>query len=366
MNRSELLRGVRRSVVKVGSSVLTRPDGQLDEEALGWLCEDLARLSAQREIVLVSSGAIAFGAQRLGLRRVPEDIVRRQAIAALGQVALMWHYERLLGPRGRPVAQVLLTQDDLSSRRRFLNARNTLRSLLRMGALPVINENDSVVVREIKLGDNDNLAAAVTALVEAELLVILTDVEGLLGPDGRVIPRVEVLDGRIEGLAGGASRPTRVGGMVTKLQAIRKVSRFGVPTVIASGKRPGVLEAIFRGEEVGTLFLPQGRLPGRKRWIAFALRPKGELVVDPGAKEALCRHGRSLLPSGVLEVRGRFERGDPVSCLDPEGREFARGLVNYSAQELQRIKGLRTDRIEHVLGYKYRDEVIHRDDLVLL
>jgi len=271
------------------------------------------------------------------------------------------------------VAQVLLTHDDLSHRRRFLNARNTLLTLLELGIIPIVNENDTVVVDEIKFGDNDNLSALITNLIEADLLIILTNIDGLCDadpryhPQARCIPLVKDIDVDMGGIIGDTDGEWNVGGMVSKIQAAKKASRFGIPTVIARGTRGEVLHQILKGKEVGTLILPKKEvLSSRKHWIAFNLKPKGDVVVDEGAKKAIVQKGKSLLPSGVVKVKGSFDRGDPVSCLGPRGKEFARGLVNYSASELERIRGLKSEQIETALGYKYCDEIIHRDDLVLL
>jgi glutamate 5-kinase len=271
------------------------------------------------------------------------------------------------------VAQILLTHDDLSHRRRFLNARNTLLTLLELGIIPIINENDTVVVDEIKFGDNDNLSALITNLIEADLLIILTDIDGIfdanprLNPHARFIPLVEDIDVDMRGMTGKTTNEMSVGGMASKIQAARKASRFGIPTVVACGTKKEILHQILKGKEIGTLILPKVEaLSSRKHWIAFNLKPQGDVVVDDGAKRAVVQKGKSLLPSGVVRVRGSFDRGDPVSCVGPRGKEFARGLVNYSTSELERIRGLRSEQIEQVLGYKYSDEVIHRDDLVVL
>ena len=282
-------------------------------------------------------------------------------------------YENYFSRYQQMVAQVLLTHDDLSHRRRFLNARNTLLTLIELGIIPIINENDTVAVDEIKFGDNDNLSALITNLIEADLLIILTDIEGLCdsdpraNPNARCISLVEDIDADTEQIAGGTKSQMSVGGMVSKIQAARKASRFGIPTVVAHGTKEEVLHQILKGKEIGTLILPKSEaLSSRKHWIAFNPKPKGDLIVDDGAKKAIVQKGKSLLPSGVVKIKGGFDRGDLVTCLGPRGKEFARGLVNYSATELEKIKGLRSDQIESVLGYKYSDEVIHRDDLVVL
>jgi len=372
--RKKTLGKVRRVVVKVGSSTLASVEKGLHDEIFSGLAQEISELKRQGyEFVLVSSGAIAAGMEKLGYKTRPQSITHKQATAAVGQSRLMNIYENHFSRYRQMVAQVLLTHDDLSHRRRFLNARNTLLSLLELGIIPIINENDTVVVDEIKFGDNDHLSALITNLIEADLLIILTDMEGIcdgdprVHPDARCIPLIEDIDMNLEGIIGETLSRTGVGGMASKIQAAKKTSRFGIPTVVACGTRKEVLHQVLKGKEVGTLILPKSRtLSSRKHWIAFNLKPKGDVTVDEGAKRALVQKGKSLLPSGVLTVKGPFNRGDSISCLGPRGKEFARGLVNYSSQELEKIKGLRTGQIEKTLGYKYSDEVIHRDDLVLL
>ena len=372
--RKKTLEKARRIVVKVGSSILASIERGLHHEVFSQLAKEISELKRQGyEIVLVSSGAIAAGMEKLGYKTRPQSITQKQATAAVGQSRLMNIYESYFSRHQQMVAQILLTHDDLSHRRRFLNARNTLLTLLELGIIPIINENDTVVVDEIKVGDNDNLSALVTNLIEADLLIILTNIDGLcdgdprLNPNARCIPLVEDIDVDMGKIAGGTKNEMSVGGMVSKIQAAKKASRFGIPTIIASGTRKEVIHQILRGKEIGTLILPKATtLSSRKHWIAFNLNPKGDIIVDDGAKKAIVQRGKSLLPSGVVKVRGEFDRGDSVSCLGPRGKEFARGLVNYSTSELERIKGLKTEQIEKVLGYKYSDEVIHRDDLVVL
>jgi len=372
--RKKTLGKTRRIVVKVGSSILASVEKGLHREVFSHLAKEISDIKRKGyEIVLVSSGAIAAGMEKLGYRARPQSITQKQATAAVGQGRLMKIYEDHFSRYQQIVAQILLTHDDLSHRRRFLNARNTLLALLGLGIIPIINENDTVVVDEIKFGDNDNLSALIANLIEADLLVILTDMEGLCDADPRYHPQahcislVEDIDMDIGARIGDAGGPWNVGGMISKIQAARKASRSGIPTVIACGTKEGVLHQILRGKEIGTLILPKEEaLSSRKRWIAFNLKPKGDVVVDEGAKRAIVQKGKSLLPSGIVRIRGAFDRGDPVSCLGPKGKEFARGLVNYSAAELEKIKGLRTDHIERALGYKYSDEIIHRDDLVVL
>ena len=365
---------VKRLVVKVGSGLISAPGQGLLPDRIGALADELAALAKDgREVVVVSSGAIASGMARLGLTQRPRSIPEKQAAAAVGQSALMWHYEQAFARHGIRVAQVLLTQEDISARPRYLNARNTLQVLLRFRVVPVVNENDTVAVEEIKVGDNDNLAALVAHLVDADLLVILTDVDGLYTGDPRVDPEARRLDTvdavteEIERLVWDADGQVSVGGMSTKLEAARKVTSSGIPMVIASGRVPGTLRRVLRGEPLGTYFVPRGdRLAGRKRWIAFAVPPQGRLTVDAGARSALVERGKSLLPSGVVEVEGEFHAGEVVSLSAADGKEFARGLTNYDAAELRKIQGAKTKDLEERLGYKSFDEVIHRDNLVLL
>jgi glutamate 5-kinase len=372
--RRRTLGKARRIVVKVGSSILASVEKGLHHEVFSHLAKEISDLKRKGyEIVLVSSGAIAAGMEKLGYKTRPQSITQKQATAAVGQGRLINIYEGYFSRYQQMVAQILLTHDDLGHRKRFLNARNTLLTLLELGIIPIINENDTVVVDEIKFGDNDNLSALITNLIEADLLIILTDIEGLCdadpryNPQARCISLVEDIDADMGKVVGDTDGEWNVGGMVSKIEAARKVSRSGIPTVIACGTWEGVLHQILKGKEIGTLILPKKEaLSSRKHWIAFNLKPKGDVVVDEGAKKAIAQKGKSLLPSGVVKVRGAFDRGDPVSCLGPRGKEFARGLVNYSATELEKIKGLKTQQIETALGYKYSDEIIHRDDLVLL
>jgi glutamate 5-kinase len=365
----------KRIVVKVGTGTLTDPAGRFDRENCARLAAELAEAAAGRKLVLVSSGAVALGAERLGLARArgrPWDIPTKQACAAVGQPHLMAAWGEALGEHGRNVAQVLLTADDLASRKRFLNARRTLDRLLVEDVIPVVNENDTVAVEEIKVGDNDTLAGLVAGCVEADLVAMLTDVEGLFDRDPaaagaalvREVPRVT---SEIERMAGGAGSERSVGGMATKVKAARRLSAQGVATALLSGRRPGALAALLRGEPVGTVFAAgKDRLSSRKGWLAAAARGKGTILVDPGARRALVEQGRSLLPSGVKAVDGHFGVGDPVDIAVERGRPFARGLAGYAAEELRRIAGLKTSEIEGALGYKYLDEVVHRDDLVVL
>jgi glutamate 5-kinase len=366
------LPALRRIVVKVGSGLVAEPGAGPVPERVRDLAADLAGVARRLEVTLVSSGAIASGSARLGLRSRPRTIPEKQAAAAAGQVVLMWHYEQAFAPHGVRVAQVLLTQEDISHRARYLNARNTLLTLLGYRVLPIVNENDTVAVEEIKVGDNDNLAALVAYLVDADLLVLLSDTDGLYTSDPRRDPlarRIETVDAitpdmeRQAGLEGTLG----TGGMVTKLQAAQKAMAAGIPMIVADGRQCGVLLAILAGAPVGTYFRPRAeRLTGRKRWIAFATPPQGALEVDAGARRALVEGGKSLLPSGLVKVEGEFVAGDAVGIRDPEGCEFARGIVNYDARELALLRGAKTRDIERLLGYRMGDEVIHRDNLVLL
>ena len=360
--------GLSRLVVKIGSSVLTTATGKPDAARLTQLVRQMAACVKQRrDVVVVSSGAIACGMGRLKLQRRPSDVAQLQACAAIGQGELMRRYSHAFGRHGLTVAQVLLTQADLADRARCRNAKNTLKTLLSRGVVPIINENDAVAVEEIAFGDNDRLAALVACLVEAQVLVMLSDVDGLLR-NGRVIERIDHLDQTHEALALGPSRETTTGGMASKLAAARIVRHSGIPLVIANGKRSGVIAAILDGKPVGTLITAQPRtLKFRKWWIAFSMRrPLGTVVVDRGAAAALLHQGRSLLASGIQDVTGRFHAGDPIAIVHRAHGELARGLSNFSSSELARIRGLKSDRFAGALGRRNApDEVVHRDNLVL-
>ncbi len=372
--RKGLLQQVRRVVIKVGSRVLTVEGGGLDYDAISRLCDEMAGLRQQGiEVILVSSGAVAAGRDALRSADTTLTIPQKQAAAAVGQPLLMQAYQQACTRHGLVTAQILLTAEDLANRNRFLNARTTLEALLTAGALPVINENDSVAVAEIKFGDNDNLSALVTSLAEADLLLILTDIEGLYSanpasdPDAQLIPLVRSITREIERMAGGSSSNVGTGGMATKVTAAKKAARFGVPTILAPGKQPGVITAAVSGQEIGTLFLPAtDGLNRRKHWIAYTLRPAGKVLVDAGAQKALVEKGTSLLPSGITGVEGRFERGRCVRICGPDGTEIARGLSDYSNSEIQLIAGHKSAEIEQLLGYRYGDDVVHRDNLVLM
>lgn len=368
------LGSVRRLVVKVGSGLITAVGVGADAARIADLAADIAAIRPGREVVLVSSGAIATGTARLALGERPRSIPEKQAAAAVGQSALMWEYEVAFKAHGVSVGQVLVTAQDIAERTRYLNARNTLLTLLRLGVIPIVNENDTVAVEEIKVGDNDNLSALVASLIDADLLVILTDVDGLytgnpeIDTGARKLDTVEAVTEDIERLVWDRAGRVSVGGMATKLEAAQKAAAAGIPMVIARGVEPGVLPRVLAGEPLGTYFAPKAdRLTARKRWLAFAVPPQGRLTVDAGALRALTREGRSLLPSGVVDVEGDFAAGGMVAVVSqPDGKEFARGLVNFDAEELRRIRGAKTRDIEARLGYRSVDEVIHRDNLVIL
>lgn len=372
--RAAVVQHAKRLVVKVGSAVLSKGDLALHQPTLERICRELVWLRQEGyQVVLVSSGAILAGMGRLGLSERPGSIPLKQAAAAVGQSLLMRHYEEAFAPYGQKLGQLLLTQEDFRSRQRYLNARNTLFTLLHLGVLPVINENDTVAVEEIRFGDNDHLSVLVATLLGADLLVILTDLDGLYTADPRKDPNarlVHEVPRRSMGLqfwADDSVTGLGTGGMVTKVEAARRAAASGIPTIIANGLVEGILGRIVRGEAVGTIFQPSAlRMRSRKRWLAFATEARGRIAVDAGAKEALIRNGKSLLPSGVVSVDGRFEGGEVVSLCDTLGVEFARGVTNYDAEQVERIKGIKSSQIEDALGAKPFDEVVHRDNLVIL
>ena len=357
--RSQLFKNVSRIVVKLGTGVLTDSRKQPDLAQMEQLVAQLAeQRQAGKEMVLVSSGAVGAGMGALGYEKRPGDLAELQACAAVGQSRLMAIYEKLFGAFGLAVAQILLTHDDLEHHERHLNARNTLVTLLRHGVIPIINENDVISFTELKFGDNDTLSALVASLLPADLLVILTTVDGVLENFGKwnqkTISRIDRIDGAIEKLAGGTDSVTAIGGMTSKIQAAKIAIRSGIPLVIASGKKKQSLARIVTGQEEGTLFVPQStRLRGRKRWIAFFHHPQGTVFVDAGAKKALREGGKSLLPPGVARIEGEFGAGEVVRICDLDGTEFARGLAGFSAGEIK-------------AGQLKRVEVVHRDNLVIL
>jgi glutamate 5-kinase len=382
-NLKSLLADAKCIVIKVGSSLVTNNGEGLDQAAIAaWASqiaelvkpkEGLASQLSQRQVVLVSSGAVAEGMQRLGWKKRPTAVNELQAAAAVGQMGLVQMYESCFSQHALHTAQVLLTHEDLADRKRYLNARSTLRTLLSLGVIPIINENDTVVTDEIRFGDNDTLASLVANLIEADALVILTDQAGLYSADPRknqdakFVQHAVAGDAALEQMAGGAGSSVGTGGMLTKILAAKRAARSGAHTIIASGREPAVLVRLATGEVVGThLRSEQGKMLAKKQWMADHLRVTGQLKLDAGAVKVLCTEGKSLLPVGVTAVEGHFERGDVVACIDEQGKEVARGLVNYSSSEAGRILRKSSSEIETILGYMDEAELIHRDNLILL
>jgi glutamate 5-kinase len=369
-----IIHAAHRIVVKVGSSLVTNEGRGLDHAALLRWAQEIAEVSKMgKQVVLVSSGAIAEGVARLGWSQKPTSVHEKQAAAAVGQMGLCQAYESAFRAYGLKTAQILLTHEDLADRTRYLNARSTLMTLLNLGVIPIINENDSVVTAEIKFGDNDSLGALVTNLIEGDALIILTDQTGLYtadprsNPDAKLVEEAEAGDASLEDMAGGAGSSVGTGGMYTKIIAAKRAARSGASTVIASGREHDVLARLARGERIGTQLTAQSTpLAAKKQWIADHLQLKGSVVLDAGAVRALRLQGSSLLPIGVKEALGDFLRGDVVSCVDASGLEIARGLANYSAAETRRIMRLPTGQIEATLGYIDESELIHRDNMVLM
>jgi len=371
--RKSILAGVRRLVAKVGSALVTNGGSGLDRAAIARWAADVTALRVRgTEVLFVSSGAVAEGMARLGWRERPTQMPELQAAAAVGQMGLVQVYERAFAAHGLKTAQVLLTHEDLADRQRYLNARSTLSALLAHGVIPIINENDTVTTDEIKFGDNDTLGALVANLVDAQLLVLLTDQRGLFSADPRREPSAEFIshgradDPRYEAMAGGVGTGIARGGMLTKVLAARRAASTGIHTIIASGHEPQVLSRLLAGENIGTfLEAPEASLAKRKSWMANQLQLRGYVTVDAGAARALTQGGKSLLPIGVTAVQGEFERGEVIACRDTTGRELARGLTNYSASETQRILRRPSADIPAILGYAGDDELIHRDNLVV-
>lgn len=370
--KKEIMLPVKKVLIKIGSAVLAGDDG-LDIAIIQQLVDEIAGLKEEGyQIIIVTSGAIASGKHRMGIAGPLKSIPQKQAAAAIGQGRLMRVYANAFGAHGIYVAQILLTMSDLTDRKRFLNIRNTLSTLVEWGVIPVINENDTVAVEEIKFGDNDHLAAMMANLIETHLVINLTSTDGLYdrnpatSKEARLIPLVREFTEEIEGAATDDTTAVGLGGMKSKVMAAKKVTACGIPYVIAPGKERGILKAIFAGKEKGTLFLPMGEhMNSRKYWIAFTLQPQGRLLLDEGAKKAIVEKGKSLLPSGVIGAEGNFAAGDAVCCVDGKGKTVGVGLVNYSAAEIARIKGLKTSEVEQVLGYKDYDEIIHRDNMAV-
>jgi len=364
---------MKRVVVKIGSNILTNGEG-LDTRRIHSIAKDISGImDLGYEVVVVSSGAIAAGMKKLGLKEKPRDVKLKQASAAIGQSSLMWAYEKSFSDFNKKVAQVLLTKDDFSDRRRYINSKNTLTTLLSFHVIPIINENDTVATDEIKFGDNDHLASLVAGLIEAERLIILSDVEGVYTedpkthPGARLVECIEEITPELEERAKGPGSIVGTGGMYSKLLAARKALDYGINVHIVSGRKEGLLYSLMKGKHHGTLIKSKaGRLSSRKGWIAYSSRAKGSVTIDDGALRALIEGGKSLLPSGIISVEGDFDIGDAVYCLDAKKNRIAKGLTNYSFSEIEKIRGKKTSEIERILGYKYSDEVIHRDNLVLL
>ena len=384
--RKEILKGLKRVVIKVGSSIIAKREKGKNELADGLSASNvrlLARTIRQFvdrncEVVLVSSGAIMAGRERLDLHRVDLSIPEKQACAAIGQSYLMHTYEKKFEKEGIKVAQILLGHDDLRNRKRFLNAKHTLEALLEHKVIPIINENDSVTIDEIKIGDNDTLSATVACLLNAQLLIILSDVDGLFSRDPsskmregdapmKIIEHVDCITQKIEKLAGGSKSKVTVGGMYTKILAAKQTMSFGIPTLIVNGFDKSIAEKIYKGKSVGTLFWAgREKIKKRKHWIAHTLKPSGKITIDSGAEKAILSRGKSLLPAGVIKVEGKFEFGNAVRILGEDGKEIARGLVNYNFRDLDSIMGMRTNAVKKIFEDNFYNEVIHRDDLTLL
>lgn len=372
-NRKSLC-DAKRVVVKVGTSTLTSPDGTLNQIRISQLVKELSDAMKQgKQMVLVTSGAVGAGMDRLGWKEKPKTIPDKQAAAAVGQGLLIHAYESLFSACGQIVAQVLLTREDSVNRRRYANSRNTLLTLLDIGVIPIINENDAVAIDELKIGDNDTLSANVAAIVDADLLIILSDVAGVYtanpttNPDARLISEIPDITPQVEALCGGAGSMRGTGGMLTKMEAAKMATSSGIAMVIAEGNREGVIRDIMNGDPVGTVFPPRlNRLQFRKRWLAFGARIRGTLTVDAGCERALLNGGSSLLAAGIKSTEGKFQPGDTVRIVTVEGREIARGLANYSCEEVEKIMGVHTHEIADILGNKPYDEVVHRDNMVRL
>lgn len=365
---------MKRIVIKIGSNILADETEGLDTKRISSIAADVSELQEMGyEIVIVSSGAVAAGMRKLGLTKKPKDIQTKQAAAAVGQSNLMWAYEKSFAEHRKKVAQILLTRDAFSDHKRYINARNTILTLISYGIIPVINENDTVATDEIKFGDNDHLASLVAGLINAERLIILSDVEGLFSSDpqkgnkAQLITNVEEITKELESLAGKAVSVIGTGGMYSKILSAKKAVNNGITVNIISGRKRGLIVSLLKGNSHGTEFKAQKeKLSSRKGWIAYGSRTKGALQLDAGAVNALLLRGKSLLPSGIQKVSGSFETGDAVHCVDQEGKKIAKGLSNYSSSDIKKIIGKKTSEIEKILGYKYSDEVIHRDNLALL
>jgi glutamate 5-kinase len=372
--RQEVMSMAHTIVVKIGTNVLTREDGQLNRERLQSLVDQVQRVrKTGRRVVIVSSGAVGSGLGKVGLKKRPSDLRHLQACAAIGQPFLMQAYEECMEKHSTHTAQILLTAGDFDNRVRYLNARNTILTLFEWNVLPIINENDTISVDEIRFGDNDHLAALVTNLIQAPLLILLSVVDGLhaadptVNPSAQLLSTVSAIDSTIFGMAGDSQSMLGTGGMRTKIRAARLATAAGESVIMANGTKPGVLDSIVDAKSVGTLFLPQREsMPAWKRWLGYTARTKGRFIVDTGARDAVEKQNRSLLPIGVVQVIGNFNKGDVVSLCDKSELEFARGLVNYSSVDAARIIGIKTEDIAQVLGVVPYEELVHRDNLVVL
>ena len=371
----EMLKNAKRVVVKVGTSTITYSNGKRNFSQIDRLARELSDLQNQgKEMILVTSGAVAVGVDRLGLPKKPDTIPGKQAAAAVGQGVLMHTYEKFFADYGQVVAQVLLTKTESIDRHRYTNSRNTFMELLKQRVIPIVNENDVVALDELKIGDNDNMSALVAGIVDADLVIILSDIDGLYtanpqtNPDAKLVPLVSEITPEIEASAGGVGSSRGTGGMATKLQAAKAATSSGIYLVIASGTEKNAIPRILDGENIGTLFVSrENRLQFRKRWLAFGARIQGSIIVDDGCAGAIHKAGGcSILPAGITAVEGCFEPGSTISVKDTDGRELARGLSHYSYDELDKIKGCKSNEIEDIIGHKNYDEVIHRDDLVIL
>jgi glutamate 5-kinase len=373
VHQLEHLKDAKRIVIKVGTSTLAHATGKLNLNLMEQLVRQLVDLQNQgREVILVTSGAIGIGMGRLGLVERPVSIVERQAVSAVGQGLLMQVYEKLFSEYGQIVAQILLTRSDISDRKRYLNARNTILTLLKYRVTPIINENDTVATEELKIGENDTLSSLVAGLIEADLLILLSDIDGLYTADPKqdadatLIPLVTEVDAGLFKMAGGAGSGLGTGGMLTKLEAAKMATAAGASMVLMNGRDPAKIQKVFSGTPEGTVFLSnQPVVNSRKRWIAYGPIISGELIIDSGAERALVKKGTSLLPSGIVDLKGEFEEGDLIRILNQDLVELGRGLTNYGREQLQKIKGRKSVEIESVLGFKAADEVIHRDNLVI-
>ncbi len=369
----EMIKEAKRIIIKIGSSSLTYQNAKLNLGRIERIIREVVDLRNQgKEVIVVSSGAVAAGQGELDLVDTPQTIPEKQALAAIGQGILMKNYQKLFSEYGQKVAQVLLTQTDLTNRKRYLNSRNTINQLINYGVVPIINENDTVAVKEIKFGDNDTLSALVASLIDADLLMILSDIDGLYTADPRqdqnaeFIKQVDQIDQRIESLAGAAGTKRGTGGMITKIQAAKIATKSGIPLVITNGSKDKVITKVANGQDLGTLFVAEQGLASREKWIAFNLDVEGKLILDLGATQALLERGKSLLPCGVIKVEGDFSTGAVVDILDQSGNKLARGLVNYSTEEIKKIKGLHSSKIKDELGYKDYAEVVHRNNMVIV